>query len=159
MSHTLTNIEKEINSYLFPCPPQLRWKSHRPPSHRHTPCFIGSSLQVFLHWHTPCFIGSSLQASSLPSSASTITPPTSSATPESKSTFPSTTTSYRQPSLQAGFHRLSEYTVTFPLPISPLRSFWHVQKTVSTHAPQFRSIKPLMLRNLLQITFAFARLP
>ena len=159
MSHTLTNIEKEINSYLFPCPPQLRWKSHRPPSHRHTPCFIGSSLQVFLHRHTPCFIGSSLQASSLPSSASTITPPTSSATPESKSTFPSTTTSYRQPSLQAGFHRLSEYTVTFPLPISPLRSFWHVQKTVSTHAPQFRSIKPLMLRNLLQITFAFARLP
>ena len=159
MSHTLTNIEKEINSYLFPCPPQLRWKSHRPPSHRHTPCFIGSSLQVFLHRHTPCFIGSSLQASSLPSSASTITPPTSSATPESKSTFPSTTTSYRQPSLQADFHRLSEYTVTFPLPISPLRSFWHVQKTVSTHAPQFRSIKPLMLRNLLQITFAFARLP
>ena len=136
MSHTLTNIEKEINSYLFPCPPQLRWKSHRPPSHRHTPCFIGSSLQVFLHRHTPCFIGSSLQASSLPSSASTITPPTSSATPESKSTFPSTTTSYRQPSLQAGFHRLSEYTVTFPLPISPLRSFWHVQKTVSTMSYQ-----------------------
>ena len=122
MNHTLTNIEKEINSYLFPCPPQLRWKSHRPPSHRHTPCFIGSSLQVFLHRHTPCFIGSSLQASSLPSSASTITPPTSSATPESKSTFPSTITSYRQPSLQAGFHRLSEYTVTFPSPISPLRS-------------------------------------
>ena len=111
MSHTLTNIEKEINSYLFPCPPQLRWKSHRPPSHRHTPCFIGSSLQVFLHRHTPCFIGSSLQASSLPSSASTITPPTSSATPESKSTFPLTTTSHRQPSLQADFHRLLAYTV------------------------------------------------
>ena len=61
MNHTLTNIEKKINSYLFPCPPQLRWKSHRPPSHRHTPCFIGSSLQVFLHRHTPYFIGSSLQ--------------------------------------------------------------------------------------------------
>ena len=53
MNHTLTNIEKEINSYLFPCPPQLRWKSHRPPSHRHTSYFIGSSLQVFLHRHTP----------------------------------------------------------------------------------------------------------
>ena len=145
MSHTLTNIEKEINSYLFPCPPQLRWKSHRPPSHRHTPCFIGSSLQVFLHRHTPCFIGSSLQASSLPSSASTITPPTSSATPESKSTFPSTTTSYRQPSLQAGFHRLSEYTVTFPLPISPLRSFWHMQKTVSTPAIRFNMQEQITL--------------
>ena len=96
MNHTLTNIEKEINSYLFPCPLQLRWKSHRPPSHRHTSYFIGSSLQVFLHRHTPCFIGSSLQASSLPSSASTITPPTSSATPESKSNFPSTIPSYRQ---------------------------------------------------------------
>jgi hypothetical protein len=51
MNHTLTNIEKEINSYLFPCPPQLRWNSHRPPFHRHTSCFIDSSFQAFLHRH------------------------------------------------------------------------------------------------------------
>ena len=61
MNHTLTNIEKEINSYLFPCLPQLRWKSHRLPSHRHAPYFIGNSLQVFPHQHTPYFIGSSSQ--------------------------------------------------------------------------------------------------
>ena len=67
------------------------------------------------------------QFSSLPSSASTITSPTLSATPES-----SITTIHRQPSLQVDFHRLSAYTVTFLLPISPLWSFWHVQKMVST---------------------------
>jgi hypothetical protein len=53
---------------------------------------------------------------------------------------------------------LSLYTVTFLLPISPLWPFWHVPKMVSTHAPQFQSIKPLMLRNLLQTWNAFAQL-
>jgi hypothetical protein len=39
---------------------------------------------------------------------------------KSKSTFPSVTTIHRQQSSQANFHRLSVYTVTFLLPISPL---------------------------------------
>jgi hypothetical protein len=33
-----------------------------------------------------------------------------------------------------------------------------VPKTVSTHAPQFRSIKSLMFQNLLQTTIAFTQL-
>jgi hypothetical protein len=64
-----------------------------------------SSAVVF----KPSFIGIGNNISNLIGNAS-----------ESKSTFPSVTTIHRQPSLQADFHRLSAYTVTFLLPISPL---------------------------------------
>jgi hypothetical protein len=57
----------------------------------------------------PSFIGIGNNISSLIDNAS-----------ESKSTFPPVTTIHRQPSSQADFHRLSAYTVTFLLRISPL---------------------------------------